>query len=86
MNLLERPTCKMEGGPIGARCTMAASRLIMQDWSEEYEAILVRSRVRLDALRECVDDGTQFSDTMIRGTWFNAERGVHMGGGLGEDR
>ena len=66
----------MEGGPIGARCTIAASRLIMQDWSEGYEAILVRSGVRVDALRGYVDDGRQFSDMMIRGTRFNRERGL----------
>ena len=66
---------QMDGGPIGARCTMAASRLIMQDWSEGYEAMLVKSGLRVDALRGYVDDGRQFSDMMRRGTRFNAERG-----------
>ena len=31
---------QMEGGPIGARITMAASRLVMQEWSERYSKIL----------------------------------------------
>ena len=34
---------QMEGGPIGSRVTMAASRLVMQEWSEGYLDILERS-------------------------------------------
>ena len=29
-----------EGGPIGNRLTMACSRIIMQDWGEQYSRIL----------------------------------------------
>ena len=65
---------QMEGGPIGARCTMAASRLVMQTWSEGYKAILDLSGVTTDALKGYVDDGRQWSDLMRRGTRFNPKR------------
>ena len=32
-----------KGGPIGARITMACSRLVMQDWGENYKKILKES-------------------------------------------
>ena len=38
---------QQEGGPIGARITMAASRLRMQDWAEKYTMVLVKSSIRL---------------------------------------
>ena len=47
----------MEGGPIGSRVTMAASRLVMQEWSEGYLDILERSGMRTDALKGYVYDG-----------------------------
>ena len=40
---------QMEGGPIGARVTMAASRLVMQVWAEGYRDILDKSGVTRDA-------------------------------------
>ena len=30
------------GGPIGARVTMAASRLVMIDWGEHYENVKIK--------------------------------------------
>ena len=65
---------QMEGGPIGARCTMAASRLVMQTWSEGYQAILDVSGVTTDALKGYVDDGRQWGDLMRRGTRFHPKR------------
>ena len=59
-----------EGGPIGARCTMAASRLVMQEWSEGYLDILTRSGIRVDALQGYVDDGRQWTELIRRGTRF----------------
>ena len=62
---------QMEGGPIGARCTMAASRLVMQEWSENYLDILIRSGLTVDAIKGYVDDGRHWTDLLIRGTRFN---------------
>ena len=44
------------GGPIGARVTMAAARLVMQAWSEEYLTILRRSGLVVDILTGYLDD------------------------------
>ena len=63
-----------EGGPIGARCTMAASRLVMQEWSENYSLILEASKDEVHDLRGYVDDNRQESELMRRGTRFNQEK------------
>ena len=65
---------QMEGGPIGSRVTMAASRLVMQEWSEGYLDILERSGMRVDVLKGYVDDGRQAGDELRRGTRFNKSR------------
>ena len=65
---------QMEGGPIGARCTMAASRLVMQEWSEGYKSILIRSGLTLDDIKGYVDDGRHWSDLLIKGTRFDRQR------------
>ena len=65
---------QMEGGPIGARCTMAASRLVMQTWSEGYLEILERSGLTVDAIKGYVDDGRHWSDLIRRGSRFCQER------------
>ena len=33
------------GGPIGARITMAASRLRMQEWEEKYTMVLINASI-----------------------------------------
>lgn len=38
---------QMSGGPIGARITMCAARLVMQSWARSYSAVLLRSGLRL---------------------------------------
>ena len=53
---------------------LAAGRLVMQTWSEGYQAILDLSGVTTDALKGYVDDGRQWSDLMRRGTRFNPKR------------
>ena len=53
------------GGPIGARVTMAASRLVMIDWGEHYERALSRSRMEIGLLSGYVDDICQ-GGTSIR--------------------
>jgi hypothetical protein len=63
-----------EGGPIGARVTMAVSRLVMQHWAENYRAILERSGLEVRLLKGFVDDGRQGTDLMIRGTGYDEKR------------
>ena len=45
------------GGPIGARLTMAVARLVMQDWKEAYNNILVNSDIIELLSGLYVDDG-----------------------------
>ena len=59
------------GGPIGARLTMACSRVVMQDWGEEYHKILVGSGLRVSLLRIYVDDVRQASTVLRRGTRYD---------------
>ena len=64
------------GGPIGARLTMAVSRLIMQAWYESYSGILSKSKIR-ELLRGIyVDDGRAVVRKMELGTRYNKETGV----------
>ena len=65
---------QMEGGPIGARITMAASRLVMQEWAEGYRDILDRSEVTTYSHDGYVDDARQNTDLMVRGARYNPER------------
>ena len=47
------------GGSIGDRWTGAASELVVQDWAEQYQDILVNSGVEVLLLAGYVDDGRQ---------------------------
>ena len=60
-----------EGGPIGARLTMACSRLVMQDWAEGYRGTLERSGVTTYSQDGYVDDVRQNTDLMRKGSRFN---------------
>ena len=64
---------QMKGGPIGARVTMAASRLVMQSWSEAYKEILTNSGLEVDWLNGYVDDGRQASSVFKLGMRFQPE-------------
>ena len=66
---------QMEGGPIGARVTMAAARLVMQTWGESYRRILENSGLTVDLLAGYVDDGRQVSSVFRRGMRFRRESG-----------
>ena len=46
-----------EGGPRGQRPTMAASRLIIQDFFEKYDRILTSSGLKIFLMKVYVDDG-----------------------------
>ena len=61
------------GGPIRARMTMAAARLVMQAWSEGYLAILERSGLRVDLLTGYVDDVRQAYNCFKLGMRYNKE-------------
>ena len=46
-----------KGGPIGARVTMCAARLVMEDWGKRYTIILLNSGLNVWILKGYVDDG-----------------------------
>ena len=50
---------QMGGGPIGARVTMAAARLVMSDWGERWKSILEESKILIGMLEGYVDDRNQ---------------------------
>ena len=56
-----------EGGPIGQRPTMAASRLVVQDFMEEYKKILSKAGLDIPLLKVYVDDGRQVTSIMKKG-------------------
>ena len=62
---------QMSGGPIGARVTMAAARIVMQNWSRQYRDILLKSGIRLTDLSGYVDDGRQAGTTLRRGMRYD---------------
>ena len=67
---------QQEGGPIGARVTMCAARMVMQHWAREYTGILLQAGLRLPLMTGYVDDGRQGSTVLRRGMRFNEERSV----------
>ena len=64
---------QQEGGPIGARVTMAAARLVMQSWSEGYLDILKRAGVDVGLLTGYVDDVRQVSSCLKKGMRYSKE-------------
>ena len=63
------------GGPIGARSTMAAGRLVMQDWGEEMGRCLRLSRMELLLLTGFVDDVRSGGTSIRFGLRFEVELG-----------
>ena len=57
-----------EGGPIGARLTMACSRVVMQDWGEGYMRILREAGLQVTLFKIYVDDGRQVSTVLRMGS------------------
>ena len=64
---------QQSGGPIGARVTMAASRLVMYQWGKEYTLILLRSNLDLRLFGIYVDDVRQGTGLIPRGYKFVQE-------------
>ena len=59
------------GGPIGARLTMAVSRLVMQAWYEKYKEILDNSHIEELLKGIYVDDGRTVARKLMLGTRYN---------------
>ena len=66
---------QLEGGPIGARLTMACARLVMQDWGEKYQNILEESGILTTLFKIYVDDVRQVSTVLPLGMRFRVETG-----------
>ena len=62
---------QQEGGPIGARLTMCAARLVMMQWAEDYNTILTDSGLEPEMLEVYVDDGRQAGPAFKLGTRFD---------------
>ena len=64
------------GGPIGARLTMCIARLVLQEWSEEFESILKESKIE-ELLRGIyVDDGRSVVSKIMQNKRFNIEKKI----------
>ena len=61
------------GGPIGARVTMAAARIVMSHWGLNWRRILESAGVRLPQLDGYVDDVRNRSTSLRFGTRWNVE-------------
>jgi hypothetical protein len=58
------------GGPIGARVTMCAAKMVMQSWARKYHGILLRAGLRIPLITGYVDDGRQGGTVLRRGMRF----------------
>ena len=63
-----------EGGPIGQRPTMAASRLVMEEFFTDYQNILTKAGVKTTMMRVYVDDGRQITTLLRKGMRFKKEK------------
>ena len=59
------------GGSIGDRWTGAVAEIVMQDWAEDYRAILENSGLHVPLLAGYVDDGRQCTTTLRPGMRFS---------------
>ena len=63
------------GGPIGMRLTMAASRLVMHDWAEQYQQKLMDAGLDILLLSFYVDDNRQATTPLPMGVRYETETG-----------
>ena len=63
------------GGPIGARVTMCAAKMVIQNWARKYEGILLRAGLRVPLMSGYVDDGRQGSTVLRKGMMFDDQLG-----------
>ena len=59
------------GGPIGARLTMACSRVVMMDWGEEYTRILKEAGLTITLFKIYVDDVRQANTVLKMGSRYD---------------
>ena len=62
-----------EGGPIGQRPTMAASRLVMEEFFSQYRRVLEKAEVKIMMMKVYVDDGRQLTTLLRKGMRYDAE-------------
>ena len=62
-----------EGGPIGQRPTMAASRLVMEEFFSEYRRVLEQAEVKIMLMKVYVDDGRQPTTLLRKGMRYDVE-------------
>ena len=67
---------QMDGGPIGARLTMAIARLVMQQWKEDYNLILEKSKITEYLSALYVDDGRSLQRKLIFEERFDVEEKI----------
>ena len=61
---------QLTGGPIGARLTMAVSRIVMQNWKDKYDLVLKSSGIIEYLNGLYVDDGRTFHRKLEYGERF----------------
>ena len=61
------------GGPIGARVTMAAARIVMSDWGERWRCIIEGAGVLVGMIDGYVDDVRNHSTCLRYGTRWDEE-------------
>ena len=61
------------GGPIGARLTMAISRLVMQEWWDQFALLLERSNLKYLLKSIYVDDGRLVIALLNRGIRYSPD-------------
>ena len=62
------------GGPIGARLTMCAARLVLQQWREDFKVILEKAEIKEKLSRIYVDDNRCIVEKLRPGLRFNVEK------------
>ena len=62
-----------KGGPIGARLTMACSRIVMLSWGEQYLEILREAKLQVSLMKIYVDDVRQVTTPLRMGSRFSVE-------------
>ena len=56
---------------IRAGAPLACSRLVMMDWGEKYQNILLRADLKISLLKSYVDDIRQICSLLEKGKRFN---------------
>ena len=62
------------GGPIGARVTMCAAKIVMQNLARKYTGILLKAGLRVPLISGYVDDGRQGSTVLRKGMRFDEQQ------------